>query len=116
MCTSSRSLAEAQELILTAGTSFRLGFESEAEAGDTGASRLMLRGAAYLAQACEALGRGAEEPLCLTGVLGTGFARWLEPDLRRVLVPPRGDVLAGAEVGGGDARPQNVCLRACARG
>lgn len=72
------------------------GLVSEAEAGDTGASRLMLRGAAYLAQACEALGRGAEEPLCLTGVLGTGFARWLEPDLRRVLVPPRGDVLAGA--------------------
>lgn len=67
-----------------------------ASTGDALACALMQEGAAYLVRALAAVGFGDDEPLCLTGGLGTAYGAWLPPGIAARLAPAAGSALDGA--------------------
>ena len=67
-----------------------------AQDGDALATRLMRRGADYIAAGLVALGHKRGEPVALTGGLKDAYPHWLAADIRADLCPPRGDALDGA--------------------
>jgi len=67
-----------------------------ANKGDPAATSLMREGADYIVKALNTLGYRPDEPLCLTGGLGSHYTNFLPASFARQVVMPKGTALDGA--------------------